>query len=69
MDEFTAAGIRRHPSILPVFTAHLNRNRVTLTTHAALGEKVKRMETAVFVVTASVSQLNGARGNPGKVPP
>jgi hypothetical protein len=65
MDEFTAAGIRRHPSIIPVFTAHLDRNRVTLTTHASLAEKVKRMEAAVSAVTASVNKLNGARGNPG----
>jgi hypothetical protein len=65
MDDFTAAGIRRHSTIIPVFTAHLDRNRVTLTTHAALAEKVKRMETAVTSVTTSVSKLNGARGNVG----
>jgi hypothetical protein len=65
MDEFTATGIRRHPSIIPVFTSHLDRNRVTVTTHAALADKVKRVEAAVTAVTTSVNRLNGARGNPG----
>jgi cell division protein FtsB len=63
MDEFMAKDIRRHPSIIPVFTAHLDRHRVTLSTHATLVAQVKRIETAVGVVTASVNRLNGARGN------
>lgn len=65
MDEFVAADIRRHPSLIPVFTTHLDRNRVTLTTHAALADKVQKMAAAVASVTTSVNKLNGARGNPG----
>ena len=63
MDEFTATGIRRHPSLIPVFTAHLDRNRVTTTTHASLVDKVRKVDIAVAAVTAAVNRLNGARGN------
>jgi hypothetical protein len=65
MDEFMAKDIRRHPSIIPVFTAHLDRHRVTLSTHASLVSQVKKLDTAVASVTATVNRLNGARGNPG----
>ena len=65
MDEFTASNIRRHPSLIPVFTAHLDRNRVTTSTHATLVDKVRKVDIAVAAVTAAVNRLNGTRGNPG----
>jgi hypothetical protein len=69
MDEFIAKDIRRHPSIIPVFTAHLDRHRVTVSTHATLAAQVKRMETTVNTVSAAVKRLDGARGNTRTTPP
>ena len=63
MNEFTASDIRRHPSLIPVFTAHLDRNRVTTTSHASLVDKVRMVDIAVAAVTTAVNRLNVARGN------
>jgi hypothetical protein len=65
MDEFTAVNIRRHHSIIPVFTSHLDQHRVTKSTHHALASQVKRIDTLLTTVNATVNRLNGARGNNG----
>ena len=63
MDEFDAVDIRRHHSILPVFTSHLDRYRVTKTTHAGLVTQVKKIDTLLTAVSAKVERINGTRGN------
>jgi hypothetical protein len=65
MDEFDAVDIRRHPSIIPVFTSHLDRYRVTKTTYAGLVTQVKKIDSLLTTVSAKVERLNGARGNAG----
>jgi hypothetical protein len=63
MDEFAAVDIRRHHAIIPVFTSHLDRHRVTKSSHASLVQQVKKLETLVGTLSTSVNKLNGARGN------
>jgi hypothetical protein len=65
MDEFAAVDIRRHHSIIPVFTSHLDRHRVTKSSHATLVNQVKKMEVLVGTLNTSVNKINGARGNAG----
>jgi hypothetical protein len=65
MDEFDKVDIRKHPSIIPVFTSHLDRYRVTKTTHAALASQVKKLDTLLSSVSSKVDKINGARGNQG----
>ena len=65
MEEFTTIGIRRHPSIIPVFTSHLDRYRVSKSTHGTLASQVKKLETSVSSLNTQVQKLNGARGNAG----
>jgi hypothetical protein len=65
MDEFAAVDIRRHHSIIPVFTSHLDRHRVSKSTHATLVTQVKKVEQLVSTLSTSVNRLNGARGNGG----
>jgi hypothetical protein len=65
MDEFDKVDIRKHPSIIPVFTSHLDRYRVTKTTHSALASQVKKLDTLLSSVSSKVDKINGARGNQG----
>jgi hypothetical protein len=65
MDEFAAVDIRRHYSIIPVFTSHLDRHRVTKSTHATLVSQVKKIEGVVSTLNTTINRLNGARGNAG----
>jgi hypothetical protein len=65
MDEFAAVQIRRHHSIIPVFTSHLDRHRVTKSTHSALASQVKKIDATLTSVQATVNRLAGARGNGG----
>jgi hypothetical protein len=65
MDEFAAVDIRRHRAIIPVFTSHLDRHRVTKSSHATLVQQVKKLEGLVGTLTTSVNCINGSRGNAG----
>jgi hypothetical protein len=64
MDEFLEIGFKQHPVIIPVFTAHLDRHRVSKTTFATLETPAKRIKTDMTVLQTSVQHLNGACGKP-----
>jgi hypothetical protein len=66
MDEFAAVDIRRHHSIFPVFTSHLDLLWVVIkSTHATLVCQVKQIETLLSTFNATINKLNGARVYPG----
>jgi hypothetical protein len=63
MAEFLHIGFKQHPTITPVFTAHLNRNRVSKTSFATLETSVCKVNSDMAAMQTSVNRLNGARGN------
>jgi hypothetical protein len=63
MDEFLDIGFKPHPSITPVFSAHLDRFHVSHTSFNVLQTSVKRLKTDLSTLHTVVNRLNGARGN------
>jgi hypothetical protein len=63
ISEFLQIGFKQHPSITPVFTAHLDRRRVSRTSFATLETSVRKFKTEMAAMKTSVNRLNGARGN------
>jgi hypothetical protein len=63
MAEFLQIGFKQHPAITPVFTAHLDRHRVSKTSFATLETSVRKVKTDMAAMQTLVNRLNGARGN------
>jgi hypothetical protein len=63
MAEFLQIGFKQHPTTTPVFTAHLDRHRVSKTSFATLGTFVCKVKSDMVAMQTSVNRLNGARGN------
>jgi hypothetical protein len=63
MADFLQVGFKQHPAITPVFTAHLDRHRVSKTSFATLETSVQKVKTDMAAIQTSVNRLNGARGN------
>jgi hypothetical protein len=63
MAEFLQIGFKQHPAITPVFTAHLDRHRVSKTSFATLETSVRKVKSDMAAMQTSVNRLNGARGN------
>jgi hypothetical protein len=63
MAEFLQVGFKQHPSITPVFTAHLDCHRVSKTSFATLESSVRKVKSDMAAMQTSVNRLNGARGN------
>jgi hypothetical protein len=65
MVEFMSTEFRRHPAIMHVFTSHLDRFRITKSSHNALKASHKVIKSQVGVLDDSVKRLQGSRGNRG----
>jgi hypothetical protein len=63
MAEFLQIGFKQHPTIIPVFTAHLDHHRVSRTSFATLETSVLKVKSDMASMQTSVNRLNGARGN------
>jgi hypothetical protein len=63
MAEFLQIGVKQHPAIAPVFTAHLDRHQVSKTSFATLETSVCKVKSDMAAMQTSVNRLNGARGN------
>jgi hypothetical protein len=63
MDKFLEMGFKQHPYIAPVFTAHLDRYRVSRATFGGLETQVEKLKTWLTTLSTAVNRLNGARGN------
>jgi hypothetical protein len=63
MAELLQIGFKQHPNITPVFTAHLDRHRVSKMSFATLETSVRKVKTDMAAMQTSVNRLNGARGN------
>jgi hypothetical protein len=63
MAEFLQTGFKQHPTITQVFTAHLDRHRVSKTSFATLEISVWKGKTDMAAMQTYVKRLNGARGN------
>jgi hypothetical protein len=63
MAEFLQIGFKQHPTITPVFTAHLDRHQVSKTSFATLETSVRKVKSDMGAMQTSVNRLNGARGN------
>jgi hypothetical protein len=63
MVEVLQIGVKHHPAITPVFTAHLDRHRVSKTSFVTLETSVRKVKLDMAAMQTSVNRLNGARGN------
>jgi hypothetical protein len=63
MAEFLQVGFKQHPDITPVFTAHLDRHRVSETSFTTLETSDRKVKTDMAAIQTSVNYLNGVRGN------
>jgi hypothetical protein len=63
MQEFMESGLRWHPAILAVTTAHLDQQRVSLSTHAGLVAKVTLSRLKLDGFEAKLVKLEGRVGN------
>jgi hypothetical protein len=63
MAEFLQIGFKQHPAITPIFTAHLDRHRVSNTSFVTLKTSVHKVKSDMAAMQTSVNRLNGARGN------
>jgi hypothetical protein len=63
MAEFLQIGFKQHPTITPVFTAHLDRHRFSKTPFSTLDTSVRKVKSDMAAMQTSVNRLNGARGN------
>jgi hypothetical protein len=61
--EFLHVGFKQHPATTSVFTAHLDRYRVSKTLFATLETSVRTVKTDMAAIQTSVNRLDGARGN------
>jgi hypothetical protein len=61
MAEFLQVGFNQHTAITPVFTAHLDRHRVSKTSFATLETCVQKVKTDMAAIQTSVNHLNGTR--------
>jgi hypothetical protein len=63
MAEFLQVGFKQHSAITPVFTAHLDRHRVSNTFFATLETSIRKVKTDMAAMKISVNRLNGAKWN------
>jgi hypothetical protein len=63
MVELLQIGFKQHPTITPVFTAHLDRHWVSKTSFATLETSVRKVKIDMAAMQTSVNCLNGAREN------
>jgi hypothetical protein len=63
MAELLQIGFLQHPTITPVFTANLDRHRVSKTSFATPETSVPKVKLDMATMQTSVNRLNGARGN------
>jgi hypothetical protein len=63
MAAFLQVAFKHHPAITLVFTAHLDRHRVSKTSFATLETSVRKVKRDMAAIQTSVNRLNEARGN------
>jgi hypothetical protein len=64
MAKLLQIGFKQHPAITPVFTAHLDRHRVSKMYFATLETSVRKVKSDMAAMQTSVNGVNGAsRGN------
>jgi hypothetical protein len=63
MAEFLQIGFKQHPVITAIFTAHLDRHRVSKMSLATLKTSVRKVKSDMATMQNSVNRLNGTRGN------
>jgi hypothetical protein len=68
MDKFLDIGLKQHPLITPVFTAHLDRFRFSHTSFNVLDTSVTHFITDFTTLQTVVNRTNGAQGN-NRTPP
>ncbi len=63
MQEFMVDGIRHHPAMLSVTTAHLDQNRVSGSTYAGMVGQVSGMKAKMAQLETKLKSMEGRQGN------
>lgn len=63
MQEFMVDGLRHHPAMLSVTTAHLDQNRVSGSTYAGMVGQVSGMKAKMAQLETKLKSMEGRQGN------